>query len=297
MTAHSKSQFILGAALIAGSAMTWSFGGTIARFIATDDSWAIVFWRSYFAALFLLIFMVLRDDASGTARLFRTMGWAGLSVAACFAIASTSFVVALSHTTVANILLIQAAGPLIAASLAYFLFGERPALATWIAIGVVVAGIVVMVWDSVTNDASPIGHGLAILIAVVFAIATVITRRASNVRMMPAVCLGTAMAGTFALCMVARGGEIAVSLSDLGLLFLFGAVNLGAGLAMFSTGARLIPAAIASLIGTLEPVLAPIWVWLIHSEVPSRFTIIGGTIVFAALFSHLVFEWKKSRMV
>jgi drug/metabolite transporter (DMT)-like permease len=295
VTVLSKHQSILGAALIAGSAITWSFGGTIARFISTDDSWAIVFWRSYFAAFFLLIFMVLRDDASGTLRLFRTMGRAGFSVAACFAIASTCFVVALSYTTVANILLIQAAVPLIAASLAFFLFSERPAYTTWVAIGVVIFGIAVMVSDSFTGKVSPVGDGLAILIAVVFAIATVITRRASHVRMMPAVCLGTAMAGAFALFMVACGGEIGVSVTDLGWLFLFGAVNLGAGLAMFSTGARLIPAAIASLIGTLEPVLAPVWVWLIHNEVPSRFTVIGGAIVFAALFSHLVLEWAKSR--
>lgn len=290
----TKSQFLLGAALVAGSALTWSFGGTIARFLTVDNSWTIVYWRSLFASVFLLIFMLVRDGAAGTSQLFRDMGWAGFAVACCFALASTMFVVALAYTTVANILLIQATVPLIAAALAFFLFGERAALATWLAIAAVTVGVAVMVSDSLTGKVSPIGDGLAILIAVSFAIATVITRRAAHVRMMPAVCLGTAMGSAFAAQIIFRSGEVGVSLTDLGLLFIFGAANLGAGLAMFSMGARLLPSAIAALIGTLEPVLAPIWVWLIHNEVPSRFTIVGGAIVFAALFMHLLNEWLSS---
>ena len=64
----------------------------------------------------------------------------------------------------------------------------------------------------------------------------------------------------------------------------------GLGQAFFVTGARLLPAPIAALIGTLEPVLAPIWVWLVHTEVPSQRTLIGGAIVMAALFSHILWE-------
>jgi drug/metabolite transporter (DMT)-like permease len=295
VTGTSKSQFLLGAALVAGSALMWSFGGTIERFVVTDNSWTVVFWRSFFAASFLLLFMMLRDGSVGTERMFRNMGWAGLAVAACFAVASTCFVVALAYTTVANILLIQAAVPLLAAALAFFLFGERPALSTWIAIGVVVAGLAVMVWDSLTGKVSPIGDGLALVIAIAFSIATVITRRAAHVQMLPAVCLGTTFAGIFSAFIVVKAGAVSVSPSDLGLLMLFGAANLGAGLAMFAMGARLVPAAIAALIGTLETVLAPLWVWLVHGEVPSNYTIIGGTIVFAALLSHLVMELRASR--
>jgi drug/metabolite transporter (DMT)-like permease len=295
VTILSKSTFFLGALLIAGSALLWSFGGTIARFISADNSWTIVFWRSFFAAMFLLLYMVARFGEQGTIALFRKMGGAGLAVACCFAIASTSFVVALAYTTVANILLIQAAVPLLAAALAFFLFGERSTTSTWITIGVVVAGLAVMVADSLTGRVSPIGDGLALLITVVFAVATVITRRSAHVQMMPAVCLGTALAGAFSAMVVFATATFSVSLLDLGLLAIFGVINLGLGLALFSMGARLLPAAVASLIGTLEPVLAPLWVWLIHAEVPSELTIIGGTIVFVALFSHLLLEWMKSR--
>lgn len=123
----------LGFLLVFLSALCWSFGGAIGRFVEAGDSWTIVFWRSSWAAVFLLGYMIWRDGAQGTARLFRGMGLPGVAVACCFAIASTSFVVALSYTTVANILLMQAGVPLIAALIAFVLFGERVSLPTWIA--------------------------------------------------------------------------------------------------------------------------------------------------------------------
>jgi drug/metabolite transporter (DMT)-like permease len=79
----------------------------------------------------------------------------------------------------------------------------------------------------------------------------------------------------------------------MGFLFAFGVVNLGIGLALFATGARLIPAALAALLGTFEPILGPIWVWLIHSEVPSGRTIIGGAVVVTALLVHIGLEFKR----
>jgi len=282
----------LGVILVAGSAVIWSFGGAIARFIDISDNWTVVFWRSIFAAVFLLAFMLLRDGPAGTLKLFRGMGLAGAAVAVCFATASTSFIVALAYTTVANILLMQAGVPLIAALLAWALFGERVSGPTWLAIGAVIAGVAIMVSSSFTGDVSPIGDGLALLIAVMFSIATVITRRASQIRMTPAVCLGTLIAATVS-GLLASG--YAVSAVNFAWLFAFGAINLGLGLALFATGARLIPAAVAALVGTLEPVLGPVWVWLIHGEVPGLRTIIGGTIVFLALFTHLLTDWLRQR--
>jgi drug/metabolite transporter (DMT)-like permease len=126
-----------------------------------------------------------------------------------------------------------------------------------------------------------------------FAIATVITRRHAEVRMTPAVCLGITVA---ACASGLLASHYAVSAADLGWLIAFGAVNLGLGLAMFTTGARLIPAALAALVGTLEPVLGPIWVWLVHNEIPSGRTLTGGAVVFAALFIHLIIDWQRQSL-
>ncbi|TIL75845.1 MAG: DMT family transporter [Mesorhizobium sp.] len=280
----------IGFMLIFLSALMWSFGGAIARFIDAGDSWTVVFWRSVWAAAFLICFMVWRDGWHGTVRLFRGMGLPGLAVAFCFATASTSFVVALAYTTVANILLMQAGVPLLAALFAWVLFRERVALATWVAIAAVIAGVAIMVSESLDGAVSPIGDGLALLIAVMFSIATVITRRFAHVRMTPATCLGTMIAAAFA---ASQASQFGVSSSDMGFLFAFGVVNLGLGLAFFATGARLVPAAVAALLGTFEPILGPIWVWLIHSEVPSGRTILGGTVVVTALLVHIGLEFKR----
>ncbi|CAM5526059.1 drug/metabolite transporter (DMT)-like permease [Aquamicrobium terrae] len=277
----------LGYLLVFLSALLWSFGGTIARFIENGDSWTVVFWRSVWAAAFLVCFMVWRDGWRGMLRLFRDMGLPGLAVAVCFATASTAFVVALAYTTVANILLMQAGVPLLAALFAWVFLGEKVSLVTWLAIAAVIAGVAVMVSESLGGAVSPVGDGLALLIAVVFSIATVITRRFSHVRMTPATCLGTIFAAAFAALQAQAFG---VSAPDMVFLFAFGVVNLGLGLACFAMGARLVPAAIAALLGTFEPLLGPIWVWLVHSEVPSGRTLAGGAIVFAALLVHIALE-------
>ena len=282
----------LGVALVFGSALVWSFGGTIARYLGADDSWAVVFWRSLWAAAFLLAFMGLRDGPRGTVALFRNMGAPGLAVALCFATASTAFIVALAHTTVANILLMQAGVPLIAALIGWTVFREPVLPATWLAIAAVIAGVAVMVSDSLGGQVSPVGDALALLIAVAFATATVITRRYSEVRMTPACCTGTLISVAVAAVLA---GSLSVTAPDMGLLFTFGALNLGFGMALFVTGARLLPSSIAALIGTAEPVMGPVWVWLVHGETPSARTIVGGAIVLAALFAHLGWQIRLSR--
>jgi drug/metabolite transporter (DMT)-like permease len=277
-------------ALVFLSAFFWSLGGAIARFVETPDSWTVVFWRSLWAALCILAFIVIRDGWRGAVRAFRTMSLPAYAVSVCFATASTSFVVALAYTTVANILLIQAGVPLLAALLGWIFFRERVSGPTWIAILAVIIGIGVMVSESFGGKVSPVGDGLALLIACAFATATVITRHYAHVRMTPATCLGTILAALFA---ATQAGTLATSGGDALFLFAFGVINLGLGMVFFATGARLIPAAYAALIGCFEPILGPIWVWLAHGEEPSGRALLGGLIVLAALLTHVLLQFRR----
>ena len=286
----SRREEQIGFLLVFLSALFWSFGGTIDRFIETPDTWAVVFWRSVWATIFLIGFMLLRVGARGTLKLFRDMGVPGIAVGVCFAIASSCFVIAIAHTTVANVVLMQAGVPLIAALMAFIFFRERVSPATWVAIGAVICGVAIMVSESFDGTVSPVGDSLALLIAFAFSTATVITRRYSHVRMTPATCLGTIIAAAFA---ASQAGTLAVSGHDMAWLFAFGALNLGLGLACFATGARLIPAAFAALLGTFETLLSPVWVWLVHGEVPSARTVIGGAVIFAALLVHIGLQFRR----
>jgi drug/metabolite transporter (DMT)-like permease len=287
MNSGKTGFFILLSAVVA-----WSFGGAIARFISVHDIWVVVFWRSAWAALSVLVFLLLRVGWRATKHSFRAMGMPGLAVALCSATGSTSFVVALSYTTVANILLIQAGVPLIAALIGWLLFRERVAGETWVAISAVILGIAVMVSDSLGVKFSLVGNALALLLAIVYSLAIVLIRRYSNVRMVPAFCLGMIIAACIASLIA---GHLSVTRSDFALLFAFGALSFGLGLALFATGAPLLPAAVTALIGTLESVLGPLWVWLIHNELPSMRTIVGGSIVVCALTVHLYWQHSQRR--
>lgn len=287
----------LGAWLVFGAAVVWSLGGILARLAEVENPWATIFWRSGTAAIFLLAFMLLRDGRAGTLALFARMGPAGLAVAACFTVATTSFVIALQYTTVANVLLMQAGVPLIAALISRVMFGEPLRLVTGLAIAAVIAGVAVMVSDSLTGRVSPLGDGLALLIACAFATATVITRRHAGIRMTPAVCTGAAFGCAIALAVnLAANTSIAVEAWQLPILGVFGA-SLGLGLALFTQGARLIPSAYAALLSTAETILGPLWVWLFLDETPTPRTVIGGAIVLVAITGYLIWQLSNHRKI
>lgn len=150
-----------------------------------------------------------------------------------------------------------------------------------------------MMSESLGGSVSMMGDALAILIAFAFATATIITRRFAHVRMTPAVFLGTVIACATA---ASQASGFAITTQELGVLIVFGALNFGLGLALFVTGARLVPSALAALLGTAETVLAPLWVAVIHGEVPGIRTVIGGVIVLAALLCYLGVElWRQRR--
>jgi drug/metabolite transporter (DMT)-like permease len=291
MPQNAMAQERIGAMLVFGSAVAWSFGGAIARFLTITDSWTIVFWRSLFAGIFLLGFLIARDGPRATLRSYQTMGVPGLVVGIGFAIASISFIIAIGYTTVANVVLIQAVTPLIAALLAWIFYGERITLSTWIAIAAVIFGVGVMVSGSLGEGSSWIGTALAVLIPIVYAIATVVTRRYQNVRQTPGVSVGCFVAVVVA---ATQASSFEITWSQLLILIAFGVCNLGLGMALWATGARMIPSALAALLGTAETMLSPVWVAIFHHEIPGIETVIGGLIVLVALIGYLLMALRRT---
>lgn len=282
----------LGVALVFGSAVAWSYGGAIQGFIAETDIWTVVFWRSLFAGLFLLVFMLFRDGPRGTVRLFSLIGWPGATIAAGFAMISSLFVVAISMTSVANVVLFMASIPLYAALFARIFLGEPITSVTWGAIAAVFAGVTIMVSGSLGDGGSPLGLVFAAAIALIFAGMTVITRRHPGIRMTPAACAGSFLA---ALIAITQSTDLSVTSGDFILLLAYGTLNLGLGMALYVTGARLIPSALAAILGTGEMILAPVWMVVFHDQIPGGRTIIGGMIVFAALFTYLLSHGRAAR--
>jgi drug/metabolite transporter (DMT)-like permease len=279
-----------GLVLVGAASVLWSLGGLLARTIEAADVWSVVFWRSATAAAFLIGFVLWRKGLAARHALAR-LGMPGLIVAACFGISSIAFIIALSLTTVANVVLIFASAPLLAAALGRIVLGERVGLAGWLAMGVCLAGIALMVSDSARRG-SIAGDALALVVTALMAVAIVTVRRHRDVEMAPA--MGLAMLA----CMLAAlplATPLATTPRDLAVLALFGAGQLGVGLALFSYGAPLLPAAQVALLGLIEPVLAPAWVWLAYGERPADSALLGGGIVMLALVLHTARDfWRRS---
>lgn len=271
------------------AAICWSSGGLIARLVGTD-AWTTVFWRSVFCAAFLSVAVAVAQRGR-LPHIVREAGWPGLLMAACFATASTAFIMALSRTSVANTLIILSLSPFIAGLGGWLCLGERVRRRTWIAMGVALIGTVVMLWGS-PGAGSRIGDALALVTATAFAAATVVVRWHRTVQMPAAAALAAALAALFAL---GHARPSSATGPDLVLLALFGIGQLGAGMLLFTAGARLIPVAEASLIGVLECVLGPLWVWLAIGERPGLFALTGGVVILSALVAHTAADLAQPR--
>jgi drug/metabolite transporter (DMT)-like permease len=277
-----------GALLVASAAVCWSSGGLLARLVATGP-WTTNFWRSLFASLFLISLSTLLRRGVFAEWRRRPVQMVG----ACVSVSSTCFILSLERTSVANTLILMSTGPYVAGLLGWLMLGERVALRTWLTMTLALTGAVIMVSDSWGRGAL-VGDLLAIVMAASFAVATVLVRRHPDVPMMPAAALGTALNALVALPLA---DALAAAPRDLLLLALFGVGQFGAGFLLFTAGAPLIPAAETSLIGMLETVLGPLWVWLVLDERPGPATLAGGALILGALVTNTLLGLRRRRPV
>jgi len=267
-----------GIFLVVAAALLWSSGGLIVRLLSGIDSWTIVFWRSLSAFGFLAAFGLITEGRSYL-NAFLAMRWPTLAIALCYVVASISLIVALKLTTVADVLILMSCAPLLAALLGRIVLGESLGVLGWIALTGSILGAGIMVSDSYAHG-SITGDIVAMGIALAQAVAIVMFRRHREISLIPGISLAMLIAAG-AVAPLASFAPIAPR--EAGLIGLFGAGQLGLGLALFASGARLIPAAQTAMFGVLEPVVGPVWVWLALGETPSPAGLLGGAIVIAAL--------------
>ena len=275
---HRRGQIAVGLA-----ALCWSTAGFLQRELDVDLATQLA-GRALFAGLALLAFTAATYRGA-TLRVFISMGRAGLAVAACVAIASGSFIIALNHTTVARVLLIQALAPMIAALIGWAALGDRISRRSVLAMVLALAGVAVMIGDPRGGQLT--GDAFALVMTVGFAVGIVLMRHHRDISMMPATCLSQGLILAAALPFASLG---TVPSDDWPMLVAIGVVQMGVALALFSIGARLIPAPEAALLTLLEVVLGPLWVWLAISERPSDATLVGGAILIGAVVIQVIGE-------
>ncbi|HEY3181510.1 MAG TPA: EamA family transporter [Gaiellaceae bacterium] len=273
---EDKSVRRRGQLYIALAAVAWSTAGVLQRELSMDTGTQVA-GRALIAFLALAGFVAIRRRGR-TIGAFRSMGAAGLGVAACTAVASGSFIVALNHATVANVLFLQAVAPVAAALLAWVALGESVTRRAAAAMAGALGGVALMVGGP--GSGGVLGVGVSLLMTVAFAGTIVITRHRRDVSMAPAICLSQLLVFLAAAPFAAPGS---VTGRDLGFLLLLGVGQMGLGLAFLTVGARLIPPAEVALITLLEVVLGPLWVWIVDAERPAATALAGGAVVVVAV--------------
>ena len=276
--------------LVAGLAL--SLGGLLIRMVENATPWQMLFYRSGFLALGVLLYLAWRERGR-LVRHLREAGLAGVLGGLCIGAAMTGFILSVTQTTVANTLFILAASPFVAAALGWLTIREAVHARTWTTMLVAGLGIAVMVYDGVA-----LGHAFGLLAALGatfgFAGMTVIMRWRRHLGLMSAVLYGSLFAcaaGWFG----SLGHGLAVPLADLGWLFLYGGPVLLLGFLLYTHAGRFVPAAEVTLLSLSEVAFGPVWVWLAVNEQPTWATLIGGILVLAAVVAQILLGGRPRR--
>jgi len=257
---------------VAGAAVLWSTGGLFIK-LAPMPALAVACGRSLIAGLFYLA--LLRPN-------LRAARW---TTAAAYAACIITFVSATKLTTAANAIFLQYTGPAYVLVLSPFLLDEpfRPIDGACVVLSL--AGMSLFFVGQIESG-QLLGNLLAIASGVFFALAIVLLRReakSGSGDALPSTTLGNLIAAAVTLPWALKAAPEMLSLKGGGVLLYLGIVQLGLAYFLFVRGVRRVPAAEASLISMLEPVLNPVWVLIGFGERPGPWAIAGGAIVIAAV--------------
>ena len=288
MTTHQKA-----VAMMVASSGIMSVSGLLVRNLQAAGDWQIVFWRSVGLAVAMAI-LLLVEHRGAALRQMRNIGWLGVLGGVFFASTIMGFVLALTHTTVANTVFTMSAIPFFTAVMAWFILGERVKPITIIAILVASAGIALMVGDGFARG-SVFGNLMAIMTAFGFACFVVILRKGRAVNMLASLIVAALIAACVAYYMTR--GDLYLSTHDLLLCLIWGAVISGASYFFLVRASRHLQGAELTLLVLLEFILAPIWVFLFVNEVPGSMTLIGGSIVLVSVAAHALFFAGRSKNI
>jgi drug/metabolite transporter (DMT)-like permease len=183
--------------------------------------------------------------------------------------------------------------PFLAALAGRLLLREAVPARTWAAMIAAFAGIIVMFAESLGTGRIA-GNLLALGVPVCFALNLVVLRMfRARADMLPTVMLAGiwSLVPTFLLA-----GNLTASDRDLGILLLMGCVQLGAGCLLMTAASRALSATELGLLALLEPIFAPIWVWMLLGEAPAAMALIGGAIVLGAVLANELFAVWRGRI-
>ncbi|WP_095085762.1 DMT family transporter [Mesorhizobium sophorae] len=257
--------------------------------LADGGAWTILLLRTgttFVAAM--IIWSIWRALSRNAPQLIP--GWSGLVVAICYGLTSITFVTAVFHTSTADLVFILAFNPVFAALLSWIFLKEKPRLVTIVAMLVMILGVLVIVGGSV-GTGHLFGDFMALCSAFFIAVAITISH-ASGKDMGFTALVGVLLPLALAAFMVTGEG---FQVNAPWWIIFNGAVIMPISFFCLANGPKYISGPEVAMFYLLETVLAPVWVWMIFAETPTRNSLIGGVILIVTLIAHSLWQLHDGR--
>lgn len=275
--------------------LLWSLAGVVTRQLESAHSFEVTFWRSAFNALALLVALRVtqgRGAWRGVLRGGRLVWISGM----CWALMFTAFMVALTLTSVANVLLTMALGPMVTALFARVFLKQQLPGRTWGAILLAATGIAWMFGGPAAQGVSLLGSLVAAIVPLAGSVNLTVLQQVSTQGeaapdMLPAILIGALISALFALPIA---WPVATSAHDLGWLALLGIVQLAIPCLLMVRLSKQLAAPEIALLALLEVIFGVAWAWLGAGEQPSGNVLTGGGLVLLALLANEVLALRRS---
>lgn len=312
--------------LMIGATLMWSIAGVVSRQLEAATRFEVTFWRSAFTALSLLVILPVWRHlarrrylieaptvaAHGTARRWFKRHWGLIPESrafwisgACWSVMFTAFMLALTFTSVANVLVIMSVGPLFTALVVRVFIGHKLALRTWLAIVAAGAGIAYMygsqLFDALTHpeidtDGLVLGSLTALCVPIAAAINWTVVQRGQThgekIDLVPAVLLGALISSLLTLPLAL---PFSATGRDVAWLAFLGLFQLAIPCALSVVCARVLKAPEVSLLALLEVIFGILLAWMWASEVPGPEVLLGGSLVIGALVLNELLGWRSRK--
>ena len=284
--------------------LLWSIAGVVTRHLDTAGTFELTFWRSAANAVALTLLLGGQRGFGLLGRQLRQGGRVLWLSGLCWTVMFTSFMVALTLTTVANVLITMSLAPLFTALISRAVLGQRLPGRTWAAIVVAGIGVAWMYGSQVGGGSPRDAVGTLVALSVPIAGATMWTLLQLNARgavsgqapndMTPAVLIGAVLSALLTLPLAL---PFQASASDIGWLTLLGVVQLAIPCVLAVAAGKVLRAPEASLLGLLEILFGVAWTWLGTTESPTPAVLGGGGLVLAALVANEAMALRRPAAV
>ena len=269
---------IPGPILIFLGACCLSFGGLIVKSFEGATLWQILFWRSIFFSIAVVIFLLITHKKNIFNSFYKS-GFPGLIGGLILSLGYCGYVFAMYNTTVANTNFIIQTQTIFLAIFGYIFLKEKISKLTLFSIILAFIGIMLMVGNSLSPGQTS-GNIAAFIMPISFATLILIVRKFPDIDMIPM----QFVAGIGAIIVgYLFSTKIIISSHDIFLGFLAGFFQVGLGFIFITIGARSTPSALVGIIMLTEAVLGPLWAWLFANENPPLVVLYGGVIIISAV--------------